>query len=155
MPSRTGTHFKHVGVALTGLQACICLFPSPQIKCCFSWLALPQTLCVCVCVCLVVRVRGSEQFFHEWVEVALGTSLPPCLITVTISSAFFCTVNLSDHYIFAQAGYKMFSLRGIWGCKSGDFHWLKVHHADFLNAFIRKLIYIYISWRKVMIFTSV
>lgn len=58
----TGTYFKCAGVTLTGLQARVRLFPSPQIKCCFSWLAVAQGLRVCECVCVFVGDGLREHF---------------------------------------------------------------------------------------------
>lgn len=94
--SATGTHFKHAGVTFTGLQACVRLFPSPQIKCCFSRDAVAQSLCMCT-VYIYLDMSVSSFFLSGCMKMASGTSLPPCLITVNMSSASFCTVNSSDH----------------------------------------------------------
>lgn len=94
----TGTHFKCAGVTLTGLQALVPLFPSPQIKCYFSQLAEVQSQCVCVCICecMVVFLWGGGRWH------APGTGLLTCLITVNMSSASFCTMNSSDHWFCAS-----------------------------------------------------
>lgn len=64
--SATGTHFKHAGVTFTGLQACVRLFPSPQIKCCFSRDAVAQSLCMCTVY--IYLDMSVSSFFFEWVH---------------------------------------------------------------------------------------
>lgn len=107
----TGTHFKRAGVTLTGLQACVPPFPSPQIKCCFSWLAVAQSLCnVCVCwymrVCLVVFlwVGGKMACLRDW----FATLFDHCKYEFRL----FLYRELKWSSIFAQAGSESSSPRG-------------------------------------------
>lgn len=109
----TGTHFKRAGVTLTGLQACVRLFPSPQIKCCFSRLAVAQSLSVCLCVmCVYVCIWvWVVVFFMSGWKMAWGTSLPPCLI-IKYEFRLFLYRELEWSLILRRAGYEFSSPRG-------------------------------------------
>lgn len=108
----TGTHFKGARVALTGLQAAVPLFPSPRIKCCFSWLAVAHRLhnvCVCVCISIWACVVGfyflgvggrrwhasGTRFCHPvWSQ---QTRVPPLFVPWTqVIIDFFCVSSIAN-----------------------------------------------------------
>lgn len=109
----TGTHFKRAGVTLTGLQACVRLFPSPQIKCCFSRLAVAQSPSVCnVCICLYM---GVSSFFYEWVEDGLRDQFATRFDHCKYEFRLFLYRELEWSLILRELDTNFRHLGGIWG----------------------------------------